>query len=509
MKISSIDETNNVYACSKNASINWHSIKFSELQTFTRVIQELVNNIGELDNDDEWFGLLKRVRGVRFDMIAAPLPENLLEEKLTELIHYLDVNKNRLAHSHPNASDQYTHLIKSSEHLVNIKKSQLLSTLSDKLAQYNNRGKTVVLVCDARLLSDSEKGVLSMGFKDVEVASSSYLRGDVCFENIVVIGPTRWHQPYVFSAPRAENILVLKYAWIRDNWKHQQVFIEPLKQKISKLMQSVIDEPFDSSAIEPSSLLPPAFDFQHLQRQMIEASKGHNEVDYVQAKLFLLEEGWVVPLGADDTSSVLVIDLGDLVSPIRKIKVNEIEPGIFVLLRTTGGGDFIVPVADQIMGQDGVRARQYQSKWKSLLRTKVVENGYDKVFEDLLKYGSTRANYVNVRNWMSDRSIKTEYKNDFDAILRLLSLEDEKDTYWELMEQIDRAHRKAGYIIAKMLLDKVKNSDLRNLKRTGKMDFELASENGISITAFQVKDISPDRIQVLPWQIGNPIKQGD
>lgn len=509
MKISSIDETNSVYACSKNASINWHSIKFPELQTFTRVIQDLVNNVGELDNDDEWFGLLKRVRGVRFDVIAAPLPENLLEEKFTELIHYLNVNKNRFARSHPNASDQYNHLIQISEHLVNTKKSQLLSALSDELAQHENGGKTVVLVCDARLVPDSEKGVLSMGFKDVEVASPSFLRGDVCFENMVVIGPTRWHQPYVFSAPRAENILVLKFAWIRDNWKHEQVFTEPLKQKTSKLMQSVIDEPFDSSALEPSVLLPPIFDFQRLQRQVTDASKGHNEVDYVQARLFLLEEGWVVPFGADDNSSVFVIDLGDFVSPIKKMKVNEIESGIFVLLRTTGGGDFIIPVADQIMGKEGVKARQYQREWKSLLRAKVIENGYEKVVDGLLEQGSTRANYGNVRNWMSERSIKTEYKNDFYAILRLLSLEEEKDSYWELMEQIDRAHRKAGHIIAKMLLDKVKNSDLRNLKRTGKMDFELTSENSISITAFQVKDISPDKIQVLPWQLGNPIRQGD
>ena len=116
---------------------------------------------------------------------------------------------------------------------------------------------------------------------------------------------------------------------------------------------------------------------------------------------------------------------------------------------------------------------------------------------------------MNIRNWMSERSIKTEYKNDFYAILKLLNLEEKKDLYWELMEQIDHAHRKAGHIIGKMLLDKVKNSDLRILKRTGKMDFELESENGISITAFQVKDISPDKIQVLPLQLGNPIRQGD
>ncbi len=77
------------------------------------------------------------------------------------------------------------------------------------------------------------------------------------------------------------------------------------------------------------------------------------------------------------------------------------------------------------------------------------------------------------------------------------------------MMKIDHPHRKAGHMIGEMLVNRVKNSDLRVLKRTGKMDFELDGENQISITAFQIKDISPDKIRVLPWQLGTPIQQGE
>jgi len=79
MKTSTIENTDEIYDCIKNASIDWRSIKFKEFQVFTHVVQGLVNNIGELDDDDDWFSLVKRIRGFRFNAIAAPLSEEFLQ----------------------------------------------------------------------------------------------------------------------------------------------------------------------------------------------------------------------------------------------------------------------------------------------------------------------------------------------------------------------------------------------------------------------------------------------
>jgi len=189
--------------------------------------------------------------------------------------------------------------------------------------------------------------------------------------------------------------------------------------------------------------------------------------------------------------------------------MNEIVPGVFVLLRSGGGGDFIVPVADGIMEKEGIRARACQKRWKELLRAQVLQYEYDKVVNTLTKHGSTRANPVNLKNWMSVRSIKTEFRNDFDAIMTTVGLEQDCATNWELMEIIDRAHRRAGHTIRSMLLEKVKTSDLSSLKRTGKMVFELDADAHISITAFQVKKVLDETMPVLPWRIGIPMPQTD
>lgn len=502
------DSVSQIYKYSHNASVSWRSITFPYLQVFTHSLQKLIVAVGELDEDDYWFRFISKLRRFRFSIVAAPMTDTVLHAQMQSIYSDLASNIQQFQISFPGAVEQYKRLLTSSERLTNINLAQLLSSLTAEINQTKNYKQTVVLVSETRFVTECEKGLLELGIQGVEVTSPSFLREDISFRNMIVIGPTRWYPDFVFTAPRSENILILKYSWIRDHWKHQNSFVAPLKTRANKLMQTTLDESFEDTELDADALLPPSFDFQNIKRQVAAENKGHNDVDYVQARPFLLEEDWVVLLESEDTSSSLVIDLSDMESPVKKIKVNEIEPGVYVLLRTTGGGDFIVPIADQIMGKDGIRAREYQRYWKKMLRQYVIEFGYKDTVEWLQKFGATRASIINVRNWMSERSIKTEFRNDFDGIMQLLKLESESDLYWNLMEQIDHAHRKAGHKIRQMLLDKVKNSDLRALKRTGKMDFELESEANISITAFQVRHISPDTIKVLPWQLGLPLKQG-
>lgn len=501
------EQVNHLYKFSANATMQWNSIKFSELQFFTRIVQVLINNLGKLDDDDYWFNFQRKIRIFRFNLMACPLSENILEERLTEFLAYLRETRATFFQSHPDASEQFENLLLAGEKLQSIKKSYLLMALTDELRGNNDSNSTLILVCEPRFVADTEKSLQSVGIKHIDVASPSYLKSDVSYENMLIIGPTRWFPAFVFNAPRANKIRLLKFTWIRDSWKHQMAFISPLKQKPGATMQITTEDSTDIPEMDADSLLPPAFNFSFTQNQVVSAGSGHNDIDYTQARLFLLEEDWVVPLSAEDDASVLVINLLDTNLPVRKMKVADIEPGMFVLIRTTGGGDFIIPVADQIMGLLSEKARKCQREWKSILRDRIVNNGYEWTINQLKLHGSPRANYVNVRNWMFERSIKTASREDFNAIMKLVGLESESAANWDLMSMINSAHRQAGRKIGKMLIDKVKNSDLRLFKKSGRIDFELDQESKISITAFQVREISLDTIKLPYWQIGNPIKQ--
>ena len=109
------------------------------------------------------------------------------------------------------------------------------------------------------------------------------------------------------------------------------------------------------------------------------------------------------------------------------------------------GGDYIVPVADRVMGRAAKHARERQRYWKDKLRAVVSREGLLATSVLLLDHGSQVANEQNVRNWMSYRNIRTQDKRDFIAIMRATGLEAETEQLWQEMGRIHRAHMRAGH----------------------------------------------------------------
>ena len=228
---------------------------------------------------------------------------------------------------------------------------------------------------------------------------------------------------------------------------------------------------------------------------MGDSDNAEEDEEYVSARLFELEGRIVVPLDAAESAKATVLILDDEeADPIRRIPVTNIEPGMFLLVRTGGGGDYIVVVANRLLGERSVKVREAQRDWKDHLRKKVRQDGIYQVVHDLKSYGSRRANHVNVHNWMSYRSIKTEDPKDFLAVMRLIGLAGRFNDYWKTLTLIDRAHRKAGQLIRKQLLEEVRNADLRGLEKLGRMDFELPGAEGGSLTAVRVQGKHPETV---------------
>ena len=127
----------------------------------------------------------------------------------------------------------------------------------------------------------------------------------------------------------------------------------------------------------------------------------------------------------------------------------------------------------------------------------------------LIDFGSLKANETNIRNWMSYKSIRTGDYNDFAAIMQLVGLCDKAKECWEIMGMIDTAHRKAGHHIRKLLLRKVLESDLDELQRLGKMEFELSEVDSGSLTAFRVRNISNEIMKASVSLLGHPFDVKD
>jgi len=107
---------------------------------------------------------------------------------------------------------------------------------------------------------------------------------------------------------------------------------------------------------------------------------------------------------------------------------------------------------------------------------------------------------------MSSRGIKTEHYEDFRAIMRLIGLEKESLNLWHIMQEIRKAHTRAGFKIRDMLLEQVNSADLDELRRHGIMEFELADQSAGKLSAFCVKEIARETTEVIHWRIGIPFR---
>ena len=212
---------------------------------------------------------------------------------------------------------------------------------------------------------------MNPGIGPVEVISPSQLTGHFCYSKLIVIGPARWYGDYVFKSPRAHHIHIVKYRWINDSNPWNEVFTGSPKlsgtgwagaggvASTSTKESSIL--PGDS--LNPEDFLP-SIDWEDILRMVSVRTVGDSEhpdddEEYVTALLFQLEGEIVVPLDASEGARATVLMLTqEETDPVQRIPVANIEPGMFLLVRTGGGGEYIVLVADQILGERSGRSKR-------------------------------------------------------------------------------------------------------------------------------------------------------
>ena len=244
----------------------------------------------------------------------------------------------------------------------------------------------------------------------------------------------------------------------------------------------------------PDEELIPRFDLSVIADKFVNRDSEREESRYdVIARLFELEGNRAAFLESADGSRALVIDLDENSTGIvSRLSTKAITPGMFVLLRGDPDEDaeYIIPIADRILGRHSTSLREFQRRWKSALRSLTVSIGVSKIISYLRDEGSTIANETNLRNWLSPRNIRTDAQNDFFAIMRVIGMKDVEEKCWKYAMQIDSAHRRAGRRIRSELLRQVREANLSELEKFGEMRFELEGLGGKPLMALRVIRVS-------------------
>ncbi len=506
-----------VYDCARLAKIEVHHVHDAAFHRFCLLVRAFERSLGESVSDDYWSQFLRTLKRYRFEVSSTPLPFKYPAEASPGLVERLEERLANCDLIYPQFADSAYELVDSLQALLDSPLSPIQGVCADIASGEVN---VAMLIKASRHIPAVERMLRSRPeFRAIEVISPSQLKGHTCYSRVIVIGPARWYDDYVFQAPRAHCIHLVKYRWVNDTKALRRVFAGSGKYSVVGWSDRGTDgsgRAQDGTIVPGNSLDPeeflPSIDWGSVL-QIVSARiagnshDGGEEEEHVPARLFQLEGEIVVPLDAAESAraTVLMLTQGED-DPVQRVPVSSIEAGMFLLVRTGGVGEYIVSVADQVLGAHAAKAREVQRDWKDRLRRKVRQNGLNQVVQQLKALGSRRANDVNVRNWMSYRSIKTEATDDFRAVMRLTGLAERFEEFWTTMELIDGAHRKAGHLIRQQLLTKVRNTDLHDLEKLGKMDFELSGAEGVHLTAIRIESVHPQTFEIDVAKLGHPVE---
>lgn len=507
-----INQVSNVYACSRQLSIVPHLISFPELGKFSLNLKRLMKRLGESLEDPYWAGFIRPLKRYQFDLSAAPWPAQGIQEYTRECQRNATEQLQRCHLMYPALVEPASELVATLNAIASCDHDPVLEELQTIASGVQDGQRAAIIITESRLVSIAREAITkSLAYAQWPVLVPRNVRRLDTYDWFVVIGSPSWYRraKYIFSAPRASAIHVLCYDWMSIQWQPKPVLAAPVKGS-SQARQIRIDYTPLVPGVSDEDVIPLMADIDSVLQRAERESSSDRDYQRVDARLLVLEGDKGVFIEAEGDATVLVIDLNQGAEQrVRRIVYRNVEPGMYILLRTESGGDYIVPVADQILGNKAEELRERQQTWKARLRLAVREHGIDEMVEALRNHGSTVASYQNLRNWMQDRTIATSDPQDFLAIMKVVGLLDEAQSNWDSMRTIRQAHQKAGRKIRRQLVEQVSKSDLVELERIGLMEFTLDEKTGGSLTAYRIKSMAERTVEVLPHRIDTPFPLED
>jgi len=496
-----------LYELSANVTIHRAPITHSCFRDYSIGINRLLKTLGDAADEELWKQVLVPLKRYRFTHSAAPLPFN--DESLS-ITAALSIARGQLSfyeRAYPVAAEQLATILDLGATLQNCPDNPIRDFILERFPKGVTSGAVVLKA--SWLITPSQRSLHSHpATRTWEIVTAGQLRKEGCYSYLIVVGAARWFPEYLITAPRGSDIYIVRYGWIRDVMPNRQAF-DRTWQKDGTRKGADSECVGDLDEVLDAEDLLPQIDWAAIQQHVI--MPGESGFDDVPAKIAVLEGNFAVFFEDDEAATVLTLDL-ETDEPIERVlrtPVRRIAPNMFVLLRTTGGGDYILPLADKILGKVAPYVRKCQREWKEQLRRTVAQSSLAEVSVRLIEAGSTCANEVNVSNWMSPRNIKTQDPRDFAAIMETIGFQHCAQEFWKAMMAISKAHQSAGQQIRRVLLRRLQDIDLTILERDGRLEISLPGVDAGTLTAFRVIDLAPADRLVPSTKLNHPFPLGD
>jgi hypothetical protein len=501
MKYVSLSGADRIYEVTSGATIERQLVTNETLGRYADALRELIRAVGEDRSDDYWRTGLSPLKHCRFVLLATPLPSGHPDVGALSAVSAARAHFSDCGRVFPEHAELATTVCDRLSDLCLANTDDIGAAIANAASDFADERIGVVLPSFGfdRAVEHHLKAEYDLG---LDVMNPRTLVEREPYDLQFVVGSPFWYSRrgwhWVFTAPRAAVVHSIAYGLAAGSLPPASAFSRSrLGRTHMRRMEAVVaPDAADDDEIE--------FGADLVSLPLASPGQGGQSSEIVSARVFLLGDGFAAFLSASPEARTETLSLEQPPGQrVVALPVDELIPGSFVLLRSEGGGDYVVAVADRLLGTQAQALRTMQVEWKSRLRHRVDQVGIDHIVRALRGHGSARADRQNVRNWCSQRTLRTQDQADFRAIMRLIGLEDEEADYWQAMGVLHRAHTRAGAAIRTRLEKEAELADFSELEVAGRIDFTLPQGGGV-LTAFRIEDIGSDIANVPSSQLNVP-----
>jgi hypothetical protein len=239
----------------------------------------------------------------------------------------------------------------------------------------------------------------------------------------------------------------------------------------------------------------------------------------VKARIIILANNSMVLLPEE----YQVIEVSDLVEgrvgleeyrkKFPRCRVDQLGEGDLIVLRTSGSGDYLIDVADDIMAKEGRKdLRADALDWKLVLKNALENFGSKVIAIDLEARGNPINDHRYIWVWTTHLVIRPHSEKLFSDLVNILyskgyPLREENPAEavsrrWKMMKDIIRYHIKAGHRIRESLLERLRKIISSGTQLGDCLRFSLLSEGAGEMAVYRVADVDREAQIVSYNKIG-------
>jgi hypothetical protein len=499
MKYTTLVRARRYYDVAQRASLAWRPVEHDGIERFSSAVYLLSRSARSLDDDTGWREFLYPARRARNILTTVPLPLSHPALGVAPLLDQLERSLPALrVYGGDEAGALGAEAAAAGREIAAAGDAPLLDAVLGAVAPAGT--PCAVLLPIPEYTGPVERHLReSAGRPDLAVLSRHDMANLDTIGRLVVVGPLYWYDrhEYVLTSPRAPEIVVLKWSWFREQ-QPPRAQLDGSRGGVALRMRPL---PASSSGLSiGASDERITIDWASVGHEL-SRSADSDTWDMVPARAAVLAGRHAVLLPESGDRPVWLLDpQAPAEHRVARVDVADLEPGHVILLRTSGGGDLIVPIADEILGRAAPELRRLQRLWKSKLGSWARNHrSIRRAAAELRRAGCSTANTQNLRNWLGERSLRTESHSDWRAIMDAIALNSQGEEIWQAMGRLHSAHIEAGRSMARRLRDIANTVPLDILHSTGTQAFTLPS--GGSVTAFRIESFSPAVLECAPSRL--------